>query len=119
MIWVGRRRGDHNRLGIAVQLATVRFVGAFLADLGDVPGEVAGQLDVVAASMATYTQREKACLEDQWEIAREVGYRDFAEAEAELAVWVDDRVWTTGEGPVAVLTAPSAGCVSAGCCCRA
>jgi hypothetical protein len=34
--------------------------------------------------------------------AREVGYRDFVDAEAELAVWVDDRAWTTGEGAVAV-----------------
>ncbi len=103
---VGRRRGDHNRLGFAVQLATVRFVGTFLADPGDVPDEVveyvAAQLDVAAASMATYTQREKTRLEHQWEIAREVGYRDFVDAEAELAVWVDDRAWTTGEGAVAV-----------------
>ena len=64
---VGRRRGDHNRLGFAVQLATVRFVGTFLPDLGDVPGDVveyvAAQLDVAAASMATYTQREKTRLE--------------------------------------------------------
>lgn len=87
---VGRRRGDHNRLGFAVQLATVRFVGTFLADPGGVPDEVvvyvAAQLDVAPASMATYTQREKTRLEHQWEIAREVGYRDFVDAEAELAV---------------------------------
>jgi hypothetical protein len=73
---------------------------------GDVSEEVveyvAAQLDVAAASMATYTEREKTRLEHQWEIARQVGYRDFVDVEAELAVWVDDRAWTTGEGPVAV-----------------
>ncbi|MGI8593741.1 MAG: DUF4158 domain-containing protein [Solirubrobacteraceae bacterium] len=67
---VGRRRGDHNRLGFAVQLTTVRFVGTFLADLADVPEKVveyvAAQLDVAAASMAPYTQREKTRLEHQW-----------------------------------------------------
>jgi len=76
---VARRRGDHNRLGFAVQLATVRFLGTFLADPGDVPGEVVdyivAQLDVDAASMSTYTQREKTRLEHRWEIARAGGYR--------------------------------------------
>ena len=103
---IGRRRGDHNRLGFAVQLTTVRFVGTFVADPVDVPGGVveylAEQLNVAAASMATYTQREKTRLEHQWEIARKVGYHVFTDAEAELAVWVDDRAWTTGEGPVGV-----------------
>ncbi|HEX8157100.1 MAG TPA: DUF4158 domain-containing protein [Solirubrobacteraceae bacterium] len=47
-------------------------------------------------------RREKTRLEHQWEIARDVGYRDFVDAEAELAAWVGDRAWTTGEGPVAV-----------------
>jgi hypothetical protein len=41
-------------------------------------------------------------LEHQWEIAREFGYRDFADAERELAGWVDDVAWTTGLGPNAI-----------------
>jgi hypothetical protein len=59
---VGRRRGEHMKVGFAIQLVTVRCLGTFLEDPLDVPGAVldfvAWQLGVAdPAQVKQYTER--------------------------------------------------------------
>jgi len=101
---VAKRRGNHNRLGFALQLTTVRFLGTFLAEPVAVPCVVVeflgSQLGVADLSC---TKAYAARLPTQHEHAREIrevcGYRDFAEAEEKLRAWLAARVWATSEGP--------------------
>jgi hypothetical protein len=83
---VGKRRGDHNRLGFALQLVTVRFLGTFLPDPLDVPivvlDFVAEQAGVADASVVKgYLERRTTRFEHQAEIAAAYGYREFAVAQ--------------------------------------
>src|SRR4051794_5422394 len=87
-----KRRGDHNRLGFALQLVTVRWLGTFLTDPLDVPlvvlNYVAAQVEVQDPScVKRYTEREKTRLEHQWEIAQVGGFVPFASAQASLVEW--------------------------------
>ncbi len=93
-----------------MQVATVRALGTFLADPLEVPTEavdyIAGQVGAADPSVAKgYLRREKTRFEHQWEIAEAYGYRDFAGAELDLVRWIDDRAWTTGDGPKAIFDA--------------
>ncbi|WP_435616135.1 Tn3 family transposase [Streptomyces coelicoflavus] len=104
------KRRAYNRLGFAAQLTTARYLGVFLDDPTDVPAEVADylaeQLDIADASvLKTYGDRENTRLDHVRELRRVLEYTEFAEAEAELRVWVDARAWTTGEGPKALFDA--------------
>lgn len=107
---VAVRRGDDSRLGFALQLVTVRFLGTFLADPLDVPVAVvdflAEQLAITDASCVKgYVKRRGTRFEHAAEICRERGYRDFSGVEAELRRWVGDLAWTTGNGLRAIFDA--------------
>ena len=101
-------RGDHNRLGFSVQLTTARYIGRFLADpLDGVPAEVidflAGQLQIADPScVKKYAQRQQTHLDHAGKIRKALKLKDFAQVEAELAVYVGRRAWVTGDSPKAI-----------------
>ncbi len=103
---IGARRWDHMRLGFAVQLGTVRFLGAFLDDPADVPAGVAAdlarQLGIAdpAGCLARYRDGRA-----RWQHAREIrqryGYREFGDPAAHfrLARWLYALCWTGTDRP--------------------
>lgn len=105
---IARHRGSWSRLGFALQLVTVRYLGCFLAaDPLAVPTEV---LDVVAAQLEIadpscvkrYTERDKTRLDHVWEIQQKFELHDFASHEVELTAKLHAHAWNTGDGPTAI-----------------
>jgi len=104
-----RRRGhDAHRLGFAVALGTVRFLGTFLADPSEVPAEVveyvADQLGIEDTScLAAYAERRMTPYEHARQIREHYGYRELGEAEEKaLRDFVSARAWASSEGPRAL-----------------
>lgn len=97
---IGRRRGDHMRLGFTVQLGTVRFLGTFLDDPTEAPpGAVkvlARQLDITGTEpLVRYAASERR-RDHTIEIRERYGYRLFAEPSAQwrLFRWLYALCWT-------------------------
>jgi len=106
---IDRRRGDHNRLGFALQLTTARWLGAFLPDPTAVPEAVlrymAGQLEVEDLSVVRrYVERRRTRFEHAEEIKAFEGLQDFAAVGGELEEWAAARAYMTGDGPRAIFT---------------
>ena len=93
-------RGAHNRLGFAVQLVAVRFIGTFPAQTPAVPPVV---LDVLARQLA---ETPAASLEDYWSgrqrwrhvalVKDRYRFRDFTDAPSErfrLTRWLYALCW--------------------------
>lgn len=100
------RRGEHNRVGFAVQVGTVRFLGTFLSDWTMTPpGVVRYVVDQIAPGaevdglMRRYVERDKTPLEHSWEIREELGYRDFGSADQGTRDFLQARAWTRPERP--------------------
>jgi TnpA family transposase len=99
------KRWDHMRLGFAVQLGTVRFLGTFLDDPVDVPAGVAGDMarQLGIADPACLAQYREGGV--RWQHAREIragfGYREFTDplARFRLTRWLYALCWTGTDRP--------------------
>lgn len=107
---IAKRRGDHSRLGFALQMCTVRYIGLFLEDPLAVPWPVvehlAAQLEVEDASqIKRYTERQMTAYEHAWEIREAYGYHlyeDHAQGR-KFRAFLHGRAWTAhAEGPKAL-----------------
>ncbi len=81
--FIANRRGNHNRLGFALQLTSVRFLGGLISDVKKIPLNVqrfvAAQLSIVDVSVvAHYAQREFTKYDHASLIRNQYGYCDFA-----------------------------------------
>ncbi len=104
---VRRRRSEQNRLGLALQLTTVRCLGTFLADPLDVPWVVVEylgrQLDIADPSVVkAYSKRPATQWEHTAEVRQVYGFTDFGGAEPRLRDFLTARAWTRAERPSAL-----------------
>lgn len=100
-----QRRGEQNRLGVALQLGCVRFLGAFLTDLSVVPINVqwfvASQLNITNLTiLSTYAQRETTRREHTALIRDQYQYREFTWPWSfRLSRLLFSRTWISNERP--------------------
>jgi len=99
-----KRNGDHNRLGFAIQLGTVRFLGTFLENPIDVPENVvkyvAAQLNIVKIHrLSKYLKRARTHWEHIEEIKKHYGYKDFNSQPEHWQIirWIYERAWVSVE----------------------
>jgi TnpA family transposase len=102
---ITQRRGDANRLGFALQILTVRFLGAFLPDPTAVPSivvaHVAAQLDIAVVScLPGYLEREQTRHAHRAEIRAAYGYEEFGPPWSfRLTRWLYLGAWLGNERP--------------------
>ncbi len=106
--WITAKRRDSTRLGYALQLTTVRFLGTFLADPTAAPGAVlqtlSSQLGITdAACVLAYRESEQ-----RWRHTTEIrvryNYREFTDngVQFRLGRWLCAMCWTGTDRPSAL-----------------
>ncbi len=104
--FIAERRGDQNRLGFALQLTSVRFLGTFLSDLKTIPTStqmfVARQLAIADISiLENYAQRDTTKREHNALIRKRYGFREINELPwlFRLSRFIYTRAWVSNERP--------------------
>src|SRR5260221_13583000 len=79
---ISNRRADHNRLGFAVQLCTVRFLGVFLENLSETPPGIVAYLGPQLGIKDTGSFSTYCASEARWDHAAKIrshcGVREFS-----------------------------------------
>jgi len=102
---ISSKRGDHNRLGFALQLTTARFLGTFLENPVDVPISVlhtlARQLGVENLDQLSRYSNADQRWKHTAEIRSRYGFRDFTNPIVgfRLSRWLYALCWTGTEQP--------------------
>ena len=103
---IARRRGEHNRLGFALQLGTVRCLGTFLHNPLEVPPDVltyvAQQLQIIhTVDLPRYMERKQTHHAHRAEIQHVYQYWEFHEVpwRFRFSRWLYTRTWLSNERP--------------------
>jgi hypothetical protein len=99
-----RHRGNHNCLGYAIQLGTVRFLGTFITDIAEVPvcmvDYMSNQLNINIKDLHGLINARNLWLHTQ-EIRNIYGYSDFSDQPGhfKLTRWLYTKAWVAEERP--------------------
>ncbi|CAE6861780.1 Tn3 family transposase ISXc4 [Paraburkholderia aspalathi] len=102
---IAKKRGEHNRLGFAAQLGTVRYLGTFLDDPLAVPAPILHTLARQLRIDAIDGTRDYSTGEQRWEHAIEIraayGYVEITQPRAgfRLTRWLYALCWTGTDRP--------------------
>ncbi len=102
---IRKRRGDHNRLGFAAQLGTVRFLGTFLSDPTAIPENVTVYVGRQLSIDNLSALNRYGIGETRWdhtdEIKKRYGYKDFTDRVESFSLvrWLYNRCTLSNERP--------------------
>ncbi len=103
--FISNRRGDHNRLGFALQITSIRFLGCFVSNLSIVPMNVqqfvASQLSIEISVLSNYAKRTFTKYDHSVLIREQYGYSDFNDGrwKFKLSRLLYARAWISNERP--------------------
>jgi len=103
--FIRSRRGEHMRLGVAVQLGAVRFLGTFLDDLTETPARVQSflgkQIDIRPGDQIAAYQASQWRWRHEIEIRERYGYQAFTDARLQFRLnrWLYALCWTGTDRP--------------------
>ncbi len=98
--FIASRRGDHNRLGFAVQLCTARFLGSFPEDLAETPATVLATLSRQLGIGQPDCFVDYCTGRQRWdhtvEIRERIGYVEFSDGVTQFRLnrWLYALCWT-------------------------